>query len=92
VHGRHAPPFMAADMAPTESEAARRRAEVLWQQHTQGARPSGTATRIEQPRDSSDVKTKRLRMLRLSKEAANPEAAQGGLRARRVKRLKTSRS
>jgi hypothetical protein len=65
---------MAADMASTEARSARRKAEILWQRHTQPAHPAETAARVEQPRASSDVKTERLRTLRLSKEAADRAA------------------
>ena len=68
---------MAADMESTGEHSARRRAEILWQRHTQRGQPAGTTARYEQLRDSSAAKTERLRLLRLSKEAADREIAEG---------------
>ena len=66
-------------MTQTEAQAARRRAELLWQQQTQGAaaNKAGSAEpQRAQPIEGrvADAKTARLRTLRLAKEAVQREA------------------
>jgi hypothetical protein len=63
-------------MPPIEAQAARRRAELLWQKQTQAV---AAAADSQPPQDSerqaADDKTARLRSLRLAKEAVEREAA-----------------
>jgi len=71
-------------MASTEAEAARRRAELLWQQTRQADKADKVAAHQNQQaaqnteRLAIDAKTARLRALRLSKEAAERAAADAG--------------
>jgi hypothetical protein len=56
-------------MASSQSDWARRRAELLWRQHTKTVTGAEAAPKIG--RTVADLKTARLRRLRLAREAAN---------------------
>jgi hypothetical protein len=56
-------------MASSRSEWARRRAELLWRQYTKPVSDAGAAPKVG--RAVVDLKTARLRMLRLAREATS---------------------
>lgn len=78
-------------MPPNDAEAARRRAELQWQQQTrppagQAGAPATARTAQQDERRAIDEKTARLRLLRLARDdaqSAETRASRG--RAARMK-------
>lgn len=68
-------------MSPIEAQAARRRAELLWQQKTrevaaaEAAVKASSQAEAQGQRHAADAKTARLRMLRLARDDQQRKAA-----------------
>jgi hypothetical protein len=63
-------------MSPIEAQAARRRAELLWQKQTRAVTDTvDSLPPQDSERRAADEKTARLRSLRLAKEAGARESA-----------------